>query len=284
MTPSKQDLAGLFSGQGANLGLDAKASSTLIANLNATTVPMCVGDPFAAEELATDDFKLVYFGLDASGSMDVVENDVREIFNEVIMPGLLGGAASQVGAIRYGGLKFNSSVSKLWGAGFQRLTASFPKLTPSEYSAGGSTALHQGVLDAVTAVTAQALQIANTTGTNPEVVLAFLSDGANNCAPRDYDPVFQVLSKLDRELFTLVFYGFETEEKVNFAEIARNLGFRDIRESKAKPGETLDERRRRFRHDMKVFSQQLVKRASTSQVGKSKGSVAGGSTGFWDQP
>lgn len=284
MTPNKQDLAGLFSGQGAQLGLDAQASSALISNLNATTVPMCIGDPFAAEELETDDFKLIYFALDASGSMDVVEQDLRDTFNEVIMPGLLGGAASQVGAIRYGGLKFNSSVSKLWGAGFQRLTTSFPKLSPAEYAASGSTALHQGVLDGITAVTAQALQIAKTTGTNPEITFAVLSDGANNCAPRDYDPVYQVLSKLDRELVTLVFYGFETGEQVNFAEIARNLGFRDIRESKAKPGESLDERRRRFRHDMKVFSQQLVKRASTSQVGKSQGSVGNGSTGFWDQP
>ena len=119
---SQQQLADLFANQGKGLGLNDEASSQLIANLNGTTVPMCVGDAFTGAETETDDFRLFGFAADGSGSMDVVEQMLRDSFNEVIMPGLLGGAASQVGAIRYNGLKFGTTVSPLWKGGFKRLT------------------------------------------------------------------------------------------------------------------------------------------------------------------
>jgi hypothetical protein len=273
-------LKDLFSNQGAGLGLDDESSSVLIANLDATTTPMCLGSPFDEDEQECDDFRLIEFVFDKSGSMDVVEDEVRNGVNNIIMPGLLGGAADQVGAIRYHGLAFDNRVDELWAGGWQKLTDKTPNLSSADYSAGGATALNKAVLDGVTALTSQALQIEEMTGTYPECVLVVLSDGANNQAPRDSAEVKKVLDALSGELFTLVFIGFETWERVDFQTIASELGFRDIKDLKKQPGETDDDLKRKMRNAMKVFSEKLVGRVSSSQIGASPGTT--GSTGFWD--
>jgi len=277
---TQKDLEQLFGNQGKTMGLDDEASSSLIANLNATVAPMCMGDPFDDDELETDDFRLVGFAIDASGSMEDVADDVRETFNEVVIPGLLGGAAPVVGAIRYFGLRFGSDVTPLWGGGWKKLTDELPKLTTSDYFISGATALHKGTLDLVTAAVGQALQIQQKTGTPPEVTLAVISDGANNQRPMNPDDVKRVLDPLSRELFTLAFFGFETFERVNFMDIAKAMGFRDIQDSRAKPGETRDDQRRRFRHAMKVFSERLVANVSVSKVGQPVSQTGG----FWTNP
>jgi hypothetical protein len=283
MTSKKttDNLKDLFSNQGAGLGLDDESSSVLIANLDATTTPMCLGSPFDEDEQECDDFRLIEFVFDKSGSMDEVEDEVRNGVNNIIMPGLLGGAADQVGAIRYHGLAFDNRVDELWSGGWKKLTENVPSLTTADYSAGGATALNKGVLDGVTALTSQALQIEELTGTYPECVLVVLSDGANNQAPRDSAEVKKVLDKLSGELFTLVFIGFETWERVDFKQIAADLSFRDVKDFKNAPGETDEDLKRRMRNAMKVFSQKLVGRVSSSQVGTSSGTTTG-STGFWD--
>lgn len=277
---STDNLRDLFQSQGKSLGLTEQSSSIIIANLDTTTTPMTFGSPFDDDEQECDDFRLVNFVLDSSISMKPVQGDVRDGMNKIIIPGLLEGAAPQVGAIRYSGLTFGSYVQELWPGSWRKLAKDPPKITAKEYSASGSTALHQGVLDGVTSLTAQALQIENQTGTHPECVLAVLSDGANNCAPHDPAPIKAILDSLSSELFTLVFIGFETGERVDFKKIAANLGFRDVRDLKRKAGETEEDLRREIRHVFKVFSEKLVGRVSTSQVGSSVSQT--GSSGFWD--
>lgn len=274
-------LAKVFAQGASSLGLDDDASGALIGNLNATVTPMCIGSPFDDDENETDDFRLVFFALDGSGSMEDVQQDVRDSFNEIVIPGLLGGARDQVGAIRYGGLVYGTSVKPLWKGGWHKLTDNPPRITANEYSASGATALHQGVMDAFTAAASYATQVRDRTGTNPEVTIVCVGDGANNQPPNNPSQIKAIADKLSPELFTLVFIGFETYEPVDFTTIAKGLGFRDIMDSKAKPGETKDEQRRRFRHVMRVFSSQLIQRVSTSQVGTSSGQPAGGSSGFW---
>ncbi len=280
---TKRDLTALVKSQGGALGLTAQSSEIIIHNLNAGTMPICMGSPFTDEEQETDDFRILEFCFDKSISMEPVEAELINSVNDVAIPGLLGGAADQVGAIRVGGLTFNHHVSPLWKSGgdhgFHPLR-DLPKLTKKDYVVGGSTALHQGILDGVTAMTAYALQVRQRTGSNPECVLAVWSDGANNQAPHDTDTVRQVLTSLSPELFTTVFIGFETGERVDFTAIATELGFRDILHSKRLPGETEAQQQQRFRHVMKVFSENLVKRVSTSQIGSQPAAAASGSS-FW---
>ena len=300
MTSKKQDLGALFQKQGHSFGLDEEASSTLIANLGTTVTPMCLGTPFDDDEQETDDWRLIFFGLDNSDSMEAVHDALKESFNDMIIPGLLGGAIDQVGSIRFNGLAFGSQVKPMWrkSGEWQRLQKGNPPvLTDKEYPQnGGGTMLNQAVLDGVTALTSYATQISQRTGSLPECVLVFLSDGANNGPPMDAAEIKKVLDKLSPELFTLVFIGFETYESsyVNFEDIAKSLGFRDVTSSKMKPGETKAEMQKRLRNLMGVFSQQLVSRTSTSQVGKGSSSKTGSKTtpassngstgsGFWDQ-
>ena len=281
----KQSLTDLIKTQGGALGLDDTSSDIIIDNLNAGTLPMCMGTPLTEDEAETDDFRVVKFVFDGSSSMDPVKDELITCFNEVVIPGLLGGAADQGGAIRVGGMKFNQRVTPLWlnaDAGFHPLR-DLPPLTSQDYRPSGTTALNQAALDMVTAGMAYALQLRSKTGSNPEVVLAVLSDGANNCRPDDPDIVYRVLSQLSPELFTTVFIGFETNERVDFRAVAQAMGFRDIIHSKREPGETEEDQRRRFRHVMGVFSQSLVKRASRPSVGPgaAQPGVDGG-TRFWN--
>lgn len=281
---TKQNLASLIKQGGGALGLDEASSGILIHNLNAGTLPMCQGSPFTDEEQETDDFRIIHFAFDGSGSMEDVEDELIACVNEIVIPGLLGGAAEQVGAIRIGGLSFNSTVRPLWQAGgdhgFYPLR-DLPKLTKKDYRASGATALNKGALDSVTAAVAYALQIRDRTGSNPETTLVMFSDGANNQPPMDADDVYQVLSKLSSELFTLVFIGFETGERVDFHAVAQAMGYRDIQESKRAPGETPEQQQRRFRNMMRVYSSQQIQRTSRSKVATATAAPAGSSSGFW---
>lgn len=278
----KKSIASLF-GKGASaLGLNDESSSIIIANLNGGTVPLCGGSPFDEDEGASDDSRIIMLVVDRSPSMEGVEEEVRNGVNEILVPALLGGAAQEVGILRMGGISFSCDRKPLWGnSGFVPIK-DLPKLDDTLYSTrrGSGTALHQAILDGVTALTAYALDVRQKTGSNPECVLAVLSDGANNDTPHDEDPVYQVVSRLSPELFTTIFIGFETFERVDFRTIANALGFREVWDLKKQAGEDEDGLKRRFRHMMGVFSSQLVKRASSSMVGTK--AAKGASTGFWE--
>ena len=281
MSPhSVKTLKDLVLAKGGSVGLKASSSSVIVANLNATTAPLCVGAAFDDDELSTDEFRLLYFLLDGSSSMEDVIAALRESMNEVVFPGLLGGAAKEVGAIRFGGCVYASDVRPLW-PGWRKLEKNFPRLTAAELSASGSTSLNKAVLDGVTALTTQALQVKAETGTHPECCLICVGDGANNQAPLDPRQVKMVMDDLDPRYFTLAFLGFETWEPVDFTSIAQGLGFRDIQAARANPGESIAEQQRRMRHMMKVFSQNLIQRVSSSRVGTSAAMTPASGTGFW---
>lgn len=270
----KKDLINLFRKSGVSLGLDEESSDVIIQNLNAGTIPMCAGSPFTAEEEETDQFKIILFVLDGSGSMRDVEDAMIKEFNETVIPSLKEAKKSVVTGIRIGGLVFNDGIRPLWGGGFNPID-NIPKLTKAKYQTGGATALFQAVLDGLTATAAYALEIRKKTGTNPEVIVIAMSDGANNMPPTDPDTIYQVTSKLSRELFTLAFAGFETMERVDFRQIAQDIGFPEIFEMKMVPGETDEDRRRRFRHLIGIMSSTLV-----GQVNKPM-AAAGQTGGFW---
>jgi hypothetical protein len=292
---AKKDLGGMFGGNnpadlvrkhGAAMGLDDASSSVIIAGMDATVMPMCLGNPFDEDEQACDDFDLHMYIIDGSGSMDVVADLVREGFNDVIMPGLLEGALEQVGAIRFNGIVFNDNIRPLFGQDqWQKLTAQFPRLTTSNYSAGGLTSLNRAVMAGAIALASHCVTVKEETGTAPRGKLICISDGKNRVDARltpqnvvAEAEVAMVLGKFDPRLISTIFYGWETGEVVDFREIAKTLGFRDIKELKRQPGETDEALRRRIRHDLQVFSQKLV-RASVNKVAAPDPS---GSTGFWN--
>lgn len=255
------DVIDLFKSQGAqDIGLDEDAADAVVANLDANTLPMCVGGTDLAT-IDTDDIILVMFALDASGSMDPVQKDVIREFNETIIPALEGASAKTRQAILVAGLAFDDRVWPLWN-GFLKLDQ-VPKLTSKEYRAGGATALHQAMLDALSVSSVFSSRVISETNTPPKVIVVVLSDGANNCAPANPKDVRDVASKLSKEIFVLAFAGFETYEGVDFRQIAKETGFAAVHEVKLQANETEAEKQRRFRHLIGTLSSSLVRQSQT---------------------
>ncbi|MFZ2193312.1 MAG: hypothetical protein WAV31_03635 [Candidatus Moraniibacteriota bacterium] len=259
-----QTVTDLFnSDDAADLGITGKGSQIMINNLNATTLPMCVGAPI--QTLETDDVTIIMFILDDSGSMGVVRTLLIETFNEIMVEGLRGASKKTANTIVIGGLKFSRRVEPLWGGGFKKLQE-LPLLTTNEYQAGGgSTNLYKAMLDGVTAAGAYATQVFQETGTPPKVIVIPLTDGADNVREVSPDDVLAVTSGLSRELWKLPCAVFETGERVDGKQIAQDSGF-DVFEFKQQPGETKDDVKRRFRHMMGTLSSQVIS-ASQAQVG-----------------
>lgn len=269
--PSKADVLDTFSQGASDIGLDKKSSDIIVANLNATTLPMCVGTPI--NEIETDDVTLIFFILDQSSSMKDVEQDLINGFNDILIPGLKGGSHDIVSTIEIGGLVFNHNIQPMWGGGFQKLE-DLPSLTKADYSTSGGTALHQAVLDALTAGSVRTTQIMNELGIPPKVMFVVLSDGANNCLPQDPADVKKVADSLSNEIFVKAFAGFETWESVDFKQIAQAIGFGKPFEMKKKVGEPEDEMRRRFRHLLGIMSSSLITQSKTKVT-------PGSSNTFW---
>ncbi len=257
------DVIDLFKQQGAqDVGLDEEAADEIVANLNANTLPMCVGgtDLTAIE---TDDITLLMLVLDASPSMEPVEDELIREFNETLIPALKGASSKSRQAIIIGGLVFDGRVRPLWNGGFLRLDE-VPKLTKKDYrTGGGSTALYQAQLDALGLTAIYSARVINETNTPPKVIIAVLSDGANNCPPYDADEVKKIADKLSREIFVLAFAGFETFEPVDFHQIAKDTGFEAIFETKLQPGESQADKLRRLRHLIGTLSSSVIRQSQT---------------------
>lgn len=276
---NKQSVTALFqSPDAADLGITKQGSAIMIQNLNATTLPMCVGAPI--HTLESDDVTIIMFALDDSVSMDVVRDILIETFNEIMIDGLRGASKKTANTIVIGGLKFSRNIEPLWGGGFIKLQ-DLPKLSINEYQANGSrTNLYQGMIDAVTAAGAYATQVFQETGTPPKVIVVSMTDGADNVRQATPDDVLTVTKGLSREIWKLGCAVFETWEPVDGKAIARDSGFEvfDFKKGKNADGsdETNDDVKRRFRHMMGTLSSQVISN-SQHNVG------APNSKGFWQQ-
>jgi len=106
--PSKGDAISVLSKGGADLGLDKDSSDIIVANLNMTTLPMCVGTPIT--EIETDDVTILFFVIDESPSMTPVEQEVIDGFNKILIPGLRGGSNKITSTIEVGGIAFTEKI------------------------------------------------------------------------------------------------------------------------------------------------------------------------------
>ena len=274
MTVTAQSVTDLFnSDDAADLGIKGDTSKIMITNLNATTLPMCVGVPIHTIE--TEDVIIMIFILDRSPSMKKVRDVLIETFNEVMIDGLKGASKKTTKTIIVGGLSFSADITPLWGGGFKKLE-DLPYLTVADYNpeTGSTTNLHQAQIYGITAVCAQATEVFSQTGTPPKVIVVGMSDAADNVGRAKASSVKTLVDGLSRELFQFPFAVFETWEKVDGKQIAQDTGF-DVFEFKKTPGETTEDIQRRFRHMIGTLSSQVIS-GSVHNVG----TPAQGS--FWD--
>lgn len=268
MSQSK-NLLTMFKQQGAgDIGLDQQTTDMVIANLNANTLPMCVGAP--VDEFESDDVTIIFFALDGSPSMSPVEDVLIDEFNNTIIPALKGVNRKTAQTIVVGGLVFDDKVRPLWNGGFLKLD-DIPTLTKKNYNtdSGWGTALHKAQIDALSAVSVYTSTVIGEAGITPKTIVVTLSDGANNQPPSSPNAVYQITSKLSNEIFVLSFVGFETGERVDFRSIAQATGFSTVWDIKARANESVDEKRRKFRRMLGVLSSSLVRQSQT-QIDPSK--------------
>lgn len=279
--PDKKQVRDLIMTNAGKYGLDDQSSSIIIANLGDDIMPICQGMALTPDEMETDDFHTIIFGFDSSPSMEGVIAEVIGSFNDFVVPGLLE-VLEMVGSIRVAGFSFSEDVTPLWNDGFHPVQT-LPKLTRTEYYAHGySTALNKAALTAATGGLTQALDLHKKVGSRPEVSIVVFSDGANRVARPSVQEVFEVYNKLDPKIVHTYFIGFSTWENttVDFVQIAKELGFRTVQNIKSdNPNETNEEKRRRLRHGMDIFSQRLSGTLSKKIVPKATNT---GGINVWD--
>lgn len=264
---SKQEVTDLFTDGGAeSIGLDKDSEGIVVANLNATTLPMCVGTP--VEEIDTDDVTIIFLLIDGSGSMGDHESVVIDAINEELIGGLKGASKKAQQSIHLGGCIFSSGVTPLWGGGFKKLE-DIPPLTTRDYNPsrnGGMTALFDAQLDGVTAAAVYASQVLGGSGTPPKTIIACFSDGADNASSVSASKVKSVYSKLDPEMFITAFMGFKAlwDDDIDFNQIAADTGFRSVMTGEAGKNDSLADRQRKMRHMLKLFSSSIIRQSQTT--------------------
>jgi len=273
MAASKASITSLFQSLDANdLGINKQASDIMIANLNAGTLPMCVGTP--VENLVSDDVTIIQFFLDASPSMERVAPLLIETFNEIMIEGLRGASKQTANAIVIGGIAFSTDIWPMFGGGFQDLS-SINKMTKKDYdpSKGAATNLFGAMIQSITAASAYATQVLQTNGTPPKAIVVGLTDGGDNCQRATRQDIKALTQSLSGELFKFPLAVFETYERVDGAQLAQDTGF-EVFEFKKQGSETDADIRKRFRHMIGTMSSSMIS-ASQAKIGTTSKS------GFW---
>lgn len=242
---------------------DPSASSVITTKAQQIAAPVVRGEDVTVEEMMMGGgLRVVLFILDRSPSMEDVGDMLLEDFNAELVPAIREARQDDVSTLRIGGTSFSSDIiTPIWkksGVYFHSLE-NLPPLTKVDYdpSRGYATALHEAIIDGSTRAIKYASEEQARTGIAPDVDIIILSDGANNRPPHNPASVRTVIEGRDKNRVRFAFFYFETDMGLDDpANYGRELGFdpEDIQVFAMKPGETREERRRRFRCMMRVMS------------------------------
>lgn len=253
---------------------DPDASSAVISVARQITAPV-VGTPLTIQETGTGGgIRVVYLGLDRSGSMHKVGDELRRSFNVDFVPAIRAAREDDVSALRVGGLAFSTNITPIWvsgGISFHSLDE-LPQLTTSEYDPDwyGSTALYQAILTSSANAMRYASEVQLQMGIDVEVDIITLTDGANNEPPYGIDGERQVFrlvrgSKTSRVRYSYLY--FETEYGMGDPKehAIHQLGYdpEQVETFMMKPDETPEERAHRFRRLIQVISRVSASRGTS---------------------
>lgn len=207
-------------------GLDPDAQRALIENLDETVLLGCVG--LGAEQLDVADATLVSVVVDMSGSMSSFEKPVCDAFN-AMLDALAGAKAAT--AILVSLWAFSDSAKLL--SSYEPVERK-PRLVPAVYTPGGSTALHDATLAAMTGLMTYGQRLFDE-GVPTKRVLFVLSDGDDNASKATAAEVRAAASALCRqEAYTLAYAGFGTTDARRQADA---LGFPHVVSSSSSAAE-----------------------------------------------
>lgn len=193
-------------------GLSAQSVGILVNNLSPVTLAGAVGT--SIDDLAGDEVTLYVRVIDWSDSMSRFVSSLTGAANEQLQA-LRGSKAAD--SVLMSSLFFNSRSTLLHS--FLPLDRALV-LDATNYIPGGSTALYDAVLDAITSAVAYTQNLRDA-GIRVKVVIVIMSDGEDNSSSHTVSAVRTVVEDLQRqEIYTLAFVAFG----YNGAGVASSMG------------------------------------------------------------
>lgn len=271
-TVNTDEIAALFK--------DPAASNAVVVVANQVTAPMVKGAPLNTTEMGLGGgVRIVFFVLDGSLSMAEVEALLRRGFNTEFVPAIKAAREGDTAALRIGGGVFKDrELQQIWvNSNDERFHPldQLPELTESAYNThmGYGTALHDAILKATALGAAYASEVAAETGSDPDLDIVVLSDGADNRSSATAEDVKRVVTGADKTrirhilLFFRTDYGLRDPEKY----AAEQLGFdrENIQVFERDIDETPEEMAKRVRALMRVMSQISASRNTSAVVAAS---------------
>jgi len=259
---------------------DPDASDAIVLAANNIAAPVVQGIGFEIDELSMGGgTRIVYFIIDASPSMEPVAQALRDCFTNDFVPAVRDARESDISVLRIGGCVFSSGKPTPIWKGIENgrpvyfhTLDSLPGLTSVEYDPerGYGTSLHLAIIEGTATALRYAVDVQDETGTDPEVDIIILSDGANNDAPRDPSEARKVIQGCDPTRVRHMFFYFDTSWGLPDAKTyaTRDLGIssEQVEEFLRRQGETDEDMAKRFRRMMAVMSRVSASRGTSVVV------------------
>lgn len=253
------------------------ASSAVVLAANQVVAPVVKGAPMTMDEIGMGGgLRVVFFIFDASPSMGGVATLLRDGFNQDFVPAVQAARDDDISALRFGGCAFSSGKpTPIWGAAngdYFHPLEQLPELTVNEYNPamGHGTALHKAILEGTARALRYAGELEAQTGMDVDVDIIILSDGANNDAPHRPDEVKQTITTRDHTRVRYVFFYFETDwglpDAKRYATEELGISGEQVETFLAQPGETEEERAKRFRRLIAVMSRVSAARNTSAVI------------------
>lgn len=246
---------------------DPDASSAVILNAQNIAAPVVQGQTLTPTELKMGGgIRLVQWVIDRSGSMGDVADTLIECFNDEYEKAVKEARQDDISALRVGGIVFSSGrIQPIWegqDAGgkptFYHPIDKLPPLTRQDYSPDGGTPLHTAIQEGMARAVRYAAEQQLATGIDVDVDLIILSDGANTDHPLDSAPVRQTIENRDKKRVRVIYFYMETwgglKDPKGYAVKELGIDEEMAEPFLAKPGETKEQQRSRFRRLMQVAS------------------------------
>jgi len=200
---------------------DADAMGLMINSLDGTNLAGCLGAEL--DDLETDDVTIVKVLLDASYSMNDHEQTVREAYDKFINSFK---GSKQAGSILVSTITFATQAKILHG--FKKSDEIDP-IGKDYIAKGGSTALYDALIDALTGAQAYAMDL-KTNGVRVKVIIVVFSDGDDNDSRKASASNIKTIvdAAIKKEGFYPVYVGFKQSPNDDLEAIAKRCGFPNV--------------------------------------------------------
>lgn len=235
MNSSNQNPALTKAINAATLGkhLTPISSQTLLANLNATTIPSAIGDQI--DKLETAMPCLVHIVVDSTGSLGPDPNTNHPGYEKVVVESINAAAKDFEKMMDKTGQEVYLQVTEFSVRGGQNdiriireftHVQDFKPITLADYRADGYTNLFDATFDGITATSVFGASLFSMGATGVQEITVVISDGFNNAGVRTSVDVSRFLLELNsKPHFVCAFVG--VGEEAEFRKVARGMGIPD---------------------------------------------------------